>query len=98
MADLEQSLKKFSSASAQDLKINLTEIISRNDHRSSSPGMLAAMPAEIKSLLERGAFKIILKEDVPSDGNVLLGRFVLAVKYTEDGRIKFRARYVIGGH
>lgn len=35
---------------------------------------------QIKVLFDRGTFKIILREDIPPDGNVLSGRYVLAVK------------------
>ena len=40
----------------------------------------------------------MLREEVPSDANVLPGRFVLAIKSSEDGQVMFKARYVIGGH
>lgn len=48
--------------------------------------------------LERRTFKLIIREEAPNDSNILRGRFFLAVKSTEDGQIKFRARYVIVGH
>ncbi|CAN8072966.1 unnamed protein product [Agarophyton chilense] len=51
-----------------------------------------------RTFLDRGTFKVILKEDVPIDGNILPGRFVLAIKSTDDGRIKYKTRFVIGGH
>ncbi len=60
--------------------------------------MTKAKRDEVKGLLERGTFSIILREEVPPDGNVLPGRFVLAIKSTENGEIKFKARFVIGGH
>lgn len=53
---------------------------------------------EINFLLERGAFSVILREDVLPDGNVLRGRFVLAIKSNSDENIKLKSRYVIGGH
>lgn len=53
---------------------------------------------EIRSLLEKGTSKVILKEEIPPDANVLPGRFVLALKSSIDGKIKCKARYVIGGH
>lgn len=60
--------------------------------------MNAAKKAEIKNLLDRGTFKIFLRDDIPKDRNVLPGRFVLAVKPTEDGKEEYKARYVVGGH
>ena len=53
---------------------------------------------EIKTLLERGTFKVILRKEVPPDGNILPGRFMLAIKSTEDGKVKYKARCVKGGH
>ena len=60
--------------------------------------MNEARRKEIKTLLERGTFKEILREEIPPDGNILPGRFVLAIKSTEDGKVKYKARYVMGGH
>lgn len=60
--------------------------------------MTDAKEKEIESLLNRGTFKVILLEEIPSDGNVLPGRFVLSIKSTENGEIKYKARYVIGAH
>eukprot|EP00171_Calliarthron_tuberculosum_P005600 IDg5600t1 len=41
---------------------------------------------------------MILREEVPKNANVHPGRFVLAVNFTEDGAVKFKSQYVIGGH
>lgn len=73
-----------------------TEVLDRGDPRANSPKMVEAKRAEIPNLLKRGTFKIVLKEGVPQDTNVLPGRFVLAVKSTEDGQQKYKAGYVIG--
>ena len=59
--------------------VHLTEITTRGDPRAYSPQMTATKKAEIKNLLERGTFKVILKEEIPPDGNILPGRFVLSV-------------------
>ena len=60
--------------------------------------MTSAKKAEIRNLLKRGTFKVILREDIPNDANVLPGRFVLTIKSTDDNRAKFKSRYVISGH
>ena len=60
--------------------------------------MTAAKKKEIRNLLKRKTFKIILKEDILPYGNVLPGRFVLAIKSSITGEVVFKARYVIGGH
>ena len=46
----------------------------------------------------RGTFKVILREELPDGANALTARFVLAIKSNADGQVKYKARYVIGGH
>lgn len=58
--------------------------------------MTSAKAAEIKSLLETGTLKLILKKKVPFDGNTLPVCFFLAIKSTDNGKLKFKARCVIG--
>ena len=60
--------------------------------------MAAAIQEEVKDLLRRGTFKIILREEIPDGANVLIARYVLAMESKTDGSIKFKARYVVGGH
>ena len=95
--ELHEILSAFKSANEQD-DIHLTEILQGDGPRANSREMSEAKRKEIKGLLDRSTFKIILREDIPPDGNVLPRRFVLAVKSTEDGQVKFKARYVIGGN
>ena len=95
-AELQDIFSAFRSTIDEN-DIHLTEILQSDDPRKSSAEMSEAKRREIKGLLDPGTFKIILREDIPPDGNVLPGRFVLAVKSTEDGEVKFKARYVIGG-
>ena len=67
----------------------MTEILHPTDPRAQCPEMTKAKKEEIRNLLRRNKFKIILKKDVPPDGNILPGRFVFAVKSKIDGEIKF---------
>lgn len=50
---------------------------------------------EIKGLLDRGTFKAVLEKNLPSDANIMPARFVFALKSTDDGEVKFKARYII---
>lgn len=75
-----------------------TEIIYPADPRATLPEMTKAMKDKIKRLLERRIFNAILKEDVSPGANFLSDRFVLEIKSIQDGKIKFKARFVIGGH
>ena len=54
--------------------------------------------SEVRDLLSRGTFKVILKEELPDGANALTACFVLAIKSSADGQVKYKARYVIGSH
>lgn len=76
----------------------MTEIIHPKDDSFTLPQMTTVKRKEIYNLLSRGTFKVTLREDITPGVNVLPGRFVLAIKSTEDGKSKLKYRYVIGGH
>lgn len=96
LVDIQKGLKIYSKEEPNE--VLLTEFLTSNDPRASSPRMTEAKGAEIKGLLERGTFKAILRKEIPPNRNVLPGRFVIGLKSTEDGKEKFKARYIIGGH
>lgn len=48
--------------------------------------------------MRRGTFKIIENEVISSRGNVIPGLFVFTIKSNEDGKTKFNALFIIGGH
>jgi Reverse transcriptase (RNA-dependent DNA polymerase) len=52
---------------------------------------------ELLGLIERGTFRLILKEDVGPYPNVIPSRFVLCIKH-EAGQEHLKARFVLGGH
>ena len=97
-ADLHHGLSHFASPDDDDDCIHLTEAIHSKDPRATSRDMPQAKRDEIRGLLDRGTFSVILREEFPPDSNVLPGCFFLAIKSTEDRQVKFKARYVIGGH
>jgi len=96
-AQLNDAVRQYRSQSDDD-NVMLTEVISGSDPRANSPEMTAAKRKEIKGLLDRGTFKVVLREEIDPDANVLPGRFVMSIKSSEDGEVKWKARYVIGGH
>lgn len=83
---------------ANEEDIFMTEIISNDDPRAQCEEMNDAKRKEIRDLLRRGTFRAVLIDEVPPDANVIPGRFVLAIKSKLDGKIKFKARFVVGGH
>ena len=78
--------------------IQVTEIIDKDDPRASSVEMRRAVMSQMRDLLKRGTFKIMLDEELRDWANALTARFVLAIKSNADGEIKYKARYVIGDH
>ena len=75
-----------------------TESILPGDPKANRPEMDEAKKIEVRGLFERGKFKVILREKVPPNANTLPGRFVLVIKFTEDGLINYKNRFVIGDH
>ena len=82
MSEVLHSLSDFSSPKDEDMF--LTEVLTPGDPRCSSKEMTSAKKAEIRYLLKRGTFKVILRDDIRIDANVLPGRFVLTIKSTDD--------------
>lgn len=73
-----------------------TEVIKKCDLRAEGPVMVAAKRNKFQEFLIRKTFKVVGKEDIPTDANALIGHFVLAIKSNEKV-VKFLALYVIGG-
>ena len=64
--------------SPPDCEILLTEILKPKDPRSSTPAMSKAKKKEIANFLKRSTFKVVLREEIPEDADISLGRFVLS--------------------
>ena len=74
-----------------------TEIIQESDPRASL--FDEAKQKELNGLFERGAFKIVLREEVEDNPNIVPSRYVLAIKHGQkDTPPKLKARFVLGGH
>ena len=53
----------------------MTEVIEESDPRARSPEMQAEKLQEVRDLLDRGTFKLILREEVPDGANAHAPRF-----------------------
>lgn len=60
--------------------------------------MYKAKQVEIRNVLTLGTFKVVLREAVPNNPKVLLGRFVLTFFARKNGDVKFLNIDMIGGH
>jgi Reverse transcriptase (RNA-dependent DNA polymerase) len=76
----------------------VTEVVTAKDPRSESPRMVAAKKKEVLALIKRGAFRVVMRDELEAGANILTGRFVLAVKDADTDREVWKARYVCQGH
>ena len=76
----------------------LIEVILPGDVRAKDPRFREAREREIRGLLERGTWKVVLKENVPKDANIIGGRFVLAIKDEGTKKEVWKARFVVQGY
>ena len=76
----------------------LTETLHPMDPRSDKPEFIEAKKREVKGLIDRGKWKVVLKEEVPKYSNILNGRFVLTIKNANTDHEIYKARYVVQGH
>lgn len=84
-------------SSPRDVPIFVTETVPLSDERANGPKFQAAKKAEMKGLLERGTFDIVLREEVPAGKKILKGKYVLAIKEKGTDKERFKARYVVQG-
>ena len=74
-----------------------TEILSPGDPREQL--FTEEKRKELVGLLERGAFRIVLREEAGDNPNVVPTRYVLAIKHSQNNQPpRLKARFVIGGH
>lgn len=96
MCELASAFRTFSQPEKDP--IFLTEVLEPHVERVHSQEMINVKRKDLKVILENEVFKVILREEIPSNGNIFPGHLVLAIRPTEGGRIKYKESYVIGGH
>jgi Reverse transcriptase (RNA-dependent DNA polymerase) len=57
----------------------------------------AAMQKEIQGLIECGTWKVVLKDEMPENPNIMGGRFVLTIENSGTSKEIYKARYVFQG-
>lgn len=78
-------------------KVNLTKVLHPQDPRCNLSEFVDAKYKEIKGLLDKGTWKVELKEDIPEGSNILTGRFVLCIKNVNIDQELYMARFVVQG-
>ena len=81
-----------------DTAINITKVLPRNDPKGDGAVFDVAKEEEVSGIKKRDIWDIVEKTDVPSDANILGGRFVLAYKNHGSAKETLKARYVAQGH
>jgi Reverse transcriptase (RNA-dependent DNA polymerase) len=57
----------------------------------------AAKQKEIQGLIECGTWKVVLRDEMPENPNIMGGRFVLTIKDSGTSKEIYKARYVVQG-
>lgn len=90
------SLKSSGNLEKDIYYIILTKVIEPHDPRAWK--FDGAKRREIKGLIRRGKWKVVCRDEVPYNDNILLGRFILAIKDEGSGRQVWRARFFVQVH
>lgn len=53
---------------------------------------------EIQGLLKRNSFAFVHKKDIKNDTNILIGRFILAIKQPGADNERYNAPFIVQGH
>lgn len=81
LSHIHHSLSGMSKHSnTESFRVYLTEVLKPGDRRGNDPRFDAARLKEIKGLLDRNIFEVLLRDELPTDANILGGRFVLSIK------------------
>lgn len=98
----ETQLRQHDSISAREftsvVEVNLTETLSPQDPRGTSPIFQEAKKREVEGLENRSVWRVIPKSDLPEKPNIVGGKFVLTMKNLGTNKEKAKARYVGLGH
>lgn len=76
----------------------LMEVLKSNDRRGTSGEFDMTISDEIVGLLKRRAFRVVVRQEVDCTGDVLGGRFFLAIKNKDTDKEMFQAPYYVQGH
>ena len=73
----------------------VTEVLHPRDPRGRSSLFDVAKPGELAGLAQKKVYEVLYKNAVPEGSNILVGRFVLAIKNAENDKEFNKARFVV---
>lgn len=79
-------------------EILITEVLHSIDSRCRLPGFEATRRKEIEDILAKETWRVVLRDEVPNEANILGARFVLALKDVEKAEPVFKDRLFRQGH
>jgi hypothetical protein len=92
-------LSRFTSTDTKEtsppFQVHLSGVIGISDPRAAFFDV--AMQRNIQGLIERGTWKVVLKDEMPENPNIMGGRFVLTIKDAGTSKKIYKARYVVQG-
>jgi Reverse transcriptase (RNA-dependent DNA polymerase) len=83
-------------APSQD-RFMITEVLAQNDPIKLSEGFIEAKLSELEGLRKNGTWEVIWTHEMPSNSNVMYGRFVLTIKEKGTSNEVLKARFVAQG-
>lgn len=73
-------------------------MLTPNDARTDSKEFELAKAKEIVGILDKGTFRVVLRQDLEDDSNSFGRRFVLTIKHKGSDKELFKAHFVVQGH
>jgi hypothetical protein len=97
---MHQVLQKFISGDGESqspsYNIHVTEVICNGDPRERL--FDNAKKKKIAGLIRRGTWKVVWKEELEQDANIMSGRFVVSIKHSGTNEEMLKARFVAQGY
>lgn len=83
---------------ADNFSIHITEVLPIHDSCGNTKPFAIAKRKEMGELIHRGTWEMTSREHVPSNANILGGRFFLSLKNSESETPMHKARFFVQGH
>lgn len=75
----------------------VTEVIPTSDTRANSSEAQAAKVKELSSLIRRGTFRVVLRNELPPSSSLMKSRILLTLKHKDTDEEMYKARFIVRG-